>query len=91
MNVKQLFTATLAALALSPFAAYAEGGGSAESQAWLASIHSSASIADVRAGLEQLPLYVEQHPVELAQSESTLTRRQVLQELATYGTIRVGA
>jgi hypothetical protein len=92
MKVKQLLTATVTALALSPFAAYAEGGASAESQAWLASLKSTLSVAEVRAGLEQFAPYGEQHPVELAQpAASTLTREQVKQELATYGVIRVGA
>ncbi len=92
MNIKQLLTATVAALALSPLAAFAEGGASAESQAWLASIKSTQSVAEVRAGLADLPLYVEQHPVEVEQHFTTmLTREQVKQELATYGVIHVGA
>lgn len=92
MKIKQLLTATLSALALSPLAAYAEGGASAESQAWLASIKSTLSVAEVRAGLDEHPLYVELHPVEVEQTFRTmLTREQVKQELTAYGTIHVGA
>ncbi len=92
MTIKKLLGATVATLALSPLAALAEGGASAESQAWLASIQSTRSVADVRAGLDQYPLYVEQHPVEVEQLFTTMfTRDQVKQELALHGVIRVGA
>ena len=92
MNAKRLLTATIAAVALSPLAAFAEGGASQESQAWLASIKSTKSVAEVRAGLDELPQYGQLHPVELQTPAGTmLTRAQVLQQLATLGTIRVGA
>ena len=92
MNIKQLLTAAVTAFALSPFAAFAEGGASAESQAWLASVESTRSVADVRAGLDELPQFGQLHPVELqAPAQTMLTRKEVKEELATYGTIRIGA
>ena len=92
MTIKQILTATVVTVALSPFPAYPEGGGSAESQAWLASLKSTLSVAEVRAGLDQFVPYGEQHPVEVEQpSKSMLTREQVKQDLANYGVIRVGA
>lgn len=92
MNVKQLLSATVFAFALSPLAAFAESDIAARDQAWLASLKSTRTVAEVRAEIDPSALqYGEHHPVELQQAASTLTREEVKRELAEFGVIHVGA
>ena len=91
MNVKQLLSATVFAFALSPLAAFAESDIAAKDQAWLASLKSTRTVAEVRAEIDPNASYGQHHPVELQQAQSTLSRAQVKHELAEFGTIRVGA
>lgn len=91
MNVKQLLSIAAIAVAFSPLAARAESDIAAKDQAWLASLKSTKTVAEVRAELDHLVHYGQQHPVELQANESTLTREQVKRELAESGVIRVGA
>ncbi len=92
MNVKQLLSATVFAFALSPLAAFAESDIAAKDQAWLASLKSTRTVAEVRGEIDPSVLqYGQLHPVELQQAQSTLSREEVRHELAEFGTIRVGA
>ena len=91
MNVKQLLSIAAIAVAFSPLAARAESDIAAKDQAWLASLKSTRTVAEVRAALDHLVHYGEMHPVELQENKSTLTRAQVKHELAESGVIRVGA
>jgi len=91
MNAKQLLTASIAVLALSPFAAFADAGDE-ESKQWLDSLQSTRSVEEVRAEARNLPLLGQLHPVEVQPSApSTLTRDAVRAELARYGVPQVGA
>ena len=84
MNATKLLIATAAAIAIAPFAAQAAPGDET-SQVWLASIKSTKTVADVRAGLDMLPLIGEQHPAEISAAESTRSRAEVKEELAQSG------
>jgi hypothetical protein len=91
MNVKQLLSATVFAFALSPLAAFAESDIAAKDAAWLASLKSTRTVAEVRAEIDPSVSYGQLHPVELQQAQSTRSREEVRHELAEFGTIRVGA
>jgi hypothetical protein len=95
MNIKQLLSTTVLAFALSPLAAYAESDIAAKDHAWLDSLRtlqSTRTVAEVRAEIDPSVLYYgDHHPVDFQNAQSTLTREQVKNELAEFGTIRVGA
>ncbi len=84
MNAKKLLIATAAAIAITPFAAYAEPGDEI-AQAWLASIKSTKTVAEVRAQTRNLPRLGQKHPVEVRKFESTLSRDAVEDMLAEAG------
>ncbi len=84
MNAKKLLIATAAAIAIAPFAAHAAPGDE-NSQAWLTSIKSTKTVAEVRAGLDTLPPIGEQHPLDTMATESTRSRAEVKAELAQSG------
>jgi hypothetical protein len=91
MNTKRLLAASIAVLALSPFAAFADAGDE-ESKQWLASLQSTRTVEEVRAEARNLPLLGQLHPVEVQPSApSTLSRDEVRAELARYGVPQVGA
>lgn len=91
MNAKQLLRATAFAVALSPLAVFAESDIAAQEQAWLASLNSARTVAEVRAEIDPIARSGDQHPVELQQATTTLTREEVKRELAEFGPARVEA
>jgi hypothetical protein len=91
MNAKQLLRVTALAVAMSPLAAFAESDISAREQAWLASLQSTVTVADVRAQIEPSVAFGDLHPVELQRATSTQTRDEVKRELATFGPADVEA
>jgi len=91
MNAKQLLSASIAVLALSPIAALADAGDE-ESKRWLDSLQSTRTVEEVRAEARNLPSLGQRHPVEVQVSvPSTQTRAEVRAELARYGVPHVGA
>jgi hypothetical protein len=92
MNVKKIFSAVIASVALSPVAAFADAGDEL-SQQWLASLKSTVSVQEVRAELSKPPLIVGQrYPVdEVGAVHSERSRAEVKAELAKYGAPVVGA
>jgi hypothetical protein len=92
MKAKRLLALPIAAFAMVPLTALADGG-DAEAGKWLDSLHSARSVQEVRAEARQLPLRTgDLHPVELSDwSEGTRTRAEVRAELAQYGAHNEGA
>ena len=92
MKAKRLLALPIAAFALTPLAALADGG-QEDSAQWLASLQSARSAQEVRAEVPQrLPQFGDQHPVELAAAaEPTRSRAEVRAELAEYGARAAGA
>jgi hypothetical protein len=92
MNAKRIVTATVAAIALSPFAAFADAGDEASKQ-WLDSLQSTRTVEEVRAEARNRPSLGQLHPVEVQASAppSTVTRAEVRAELARHGVPRLGA
>jgi hypothetical protein len=90
MNAKNLLRTAIAALALSPFAAFAEGD--EDSKQWLDSLRSTRTVEEVRAEARNLPSLGQLHPVEVqASAPSTVTRAEVRAELARHGVLQFGA
>jgi hypothetical protein len=91
-NAKQLIRAAVTVPALSPLAAFADGGDEASKQ-WLESLQSTRSVQDVRAEARAAEEHGQRHPVEVqvAAEPSTRSRAEVKAELAKYGVRSVGA
>jgi hypothetical protein len=85
MKAKQLTSATIAVIALSPFAAFA-GGGDQGAKEWLDSLKSTRSAEEVRAEAREVRPTGQFHP-----AESTRTREEVRTELTTYPAEMIGA
>ena len=92
MKANRLLALPIAAFALTPLAALADGG-QEDSAQWLASLQSTRSVQEVRAEVPQrLPQFGDQHPVELTvTSEATRSRAEVRAELAEHGVRMVDA
>jgi ABC-type glycerol-3-phosphate transport system substrate-binding protein len=92
MKAVKLIGAAVAALALSPLAAFA-GGGDEASKQWLESLQSTRSVQEVRAEARAAKDYGQRHPVEVqvAAEPSSRSRAEVKAELAKYGVRIVGA
>lgn len=91
MKVRKIFGAVIASVALAPMAAFA-GGGDELSKEWLASLKSTESVQEVRAGLDKLPLIGERYPVdEIGATRPERSRAEVKAELDKYGPPVVGA
>jgi len=92
MNTKKLLRTSIAVLALSPFAAFADAGDEASKQ-WLISLQSTRTVEEVRAEARNRPSLGQLHPVEVQASAppSTVTRAEVRAELARHGASHVGA
>jgi hypothetical protein len=91
MNAKRIIIATVAAIALSPLAAFADAGDE-ESKQWLDSLQSTRTVEEVRAEARNLPSLGQLHPVELqTNTPSTVTRAEVRAELARHGVSHFGA
>jgi hypothetical protein len=91
MNAKKLLRTSIAVLALSPLAAFADAGDE-ESKQWLDSLQSTRTVEEVRAEARNLPSLGQLHPVELQTSTpSTVTRAEVRAELARHGASHFGA
>lgn len=91
MNAKRLITATIAVIALSPLAAFADAGDE-QLNRWLDSLQSTRTVEQVRAEARNLPSLGQLHPVEVqASAPSTVTRAEVRAELARHGVSRFGA
>lgn len=77
MNAKKLLRTSIAVLALSPLAAFADAGDE-ESKQWLDSLQSTRTVEEVRAEARNLPSLGQLHPVELQTSTpSMVTRAEV--------------
>lgn len=91
MNTKKLLRTSIAVLALSPFAAFADAGDEASKQ-WLDSLQSTRTVEEVRAEARNRPSLGQLHPVEVeTRAPSTVTRAEVRAELARHGVSHVGA
>jgi hypothetical protein len=92
MKAKRLLALPIAAFALMPLAALADGG-QEDSAQWRESLHSTRSVQEVRAEVPQrLPQFGDQHPVERAATpESTRSRAEVRAEVAEQGVRMIGA
>jgi hypothetical protein len=91
MKSKQLLNVTIAALALSPLAAFA-GGGDEQAKQWLDSLVNTSTTQEVRIGRQPAVELSDQHPIEVAApARSTASRGDVKAELARYGQPVVGA
>ena len=92
MKAKRLLALPIAALALTPLAALADGG-QEDSAQWRESLQSTRTVQEVRAEVPQrLPQFGDQHPVELAVTpEATRSRADVRAELAEHGVRMIGA
>lgn len=92
MKTKRLLALPIAAFALAPFAAWADGGHD-DSRQWLESLQGTRSVQEVRAeALRRLPTFGDLHPVEVVDAaEATRSRADVRSELAHYGPSEAGA
>ncbi len=72
----KLLIATVAVFAIAPMTAQADPGDEI-AQAWLASIKSTKTVAEVRAQTRNLPRWGQKHPVELREFASSRTREEV--------------
>lgn len=76
MTTPKLLIAAAAAFAIAPFTAKADPGDEI-AQAWLASIKSTKTVAEVRVQTRNLPRLGQKHPVEVREFAATRTRDEV--------------